>query len=102
MQTIELHAEEWKSLRDFYDALIRALGGPAWHGRNVNALIDSIVWGDINAINPPYTICIFGVAALSDDLREHIEHLQKAISEHRSEFRAQRGYDVEVGIEIMS
>lgn len=30
--------------------------GTSWHGRNLNALGDSIVTGDVNGIEPPYTI----------------------------------------------
>jgi RNAse (barnase) inhibitor barstar len=42
---IELDAKEWKTVHDFYDALLAALGAPEWHGDNVNALNDSIIGG---------------------------------------------------------
>ncbi|WP_436216152.1 barstar family protein [Bradyrhizobium sp. LjRoot220] len=45
MQIIELNAENWRTWRDLYDALLTALGAPEGHGRNLNALIDSMVWG---------------------------------------------------------
>ncbi|MBC9884143.1 barstar family protein, partial [Bradyrhizobium sp. INPA01-394B] len=41
--------------RDFYDALLAALGAPEGHGRNLNALIDSMVWAGMNAVEAPYT-----------------------------------------------
>lgn len=45
MRIIDLNAENWKSILDFYDALLPALGAPAWHGHSVNAIIDSMIWG---------------------------------------------------------
>lgn len=51
-------ASEWQVMNYFYDEFFRAVGAPAWHGRNDDALIDSIEGGAINQIEVPYRIVI--------------------------------------------
>ena len=58
MRTIRLNAENWKTVLDFYDALLAALGAPDWHGASIDAMIDSMIWGGINDVDPPYTVQI--------------------------------------------
>jgi len=47
---------EVQSVEGFYDNFLPKIEAPDWHGRNLNALRDSIVTGDVNGIEPPYTI----------------------------------------------
>ncbi|MCP4340527.1 MAG: hypothetical protein GY799_16975 [Desulfobulbaceae bacterium] len=50
---------DWNQVQSeekFYDNFLHQIEAPEWHGRNLNALRDSIVTGDINRIEPPYTI----------------------------------------------
>jgi len=71
MTVIELDAATWKSAIDFYATFFKALGAPDWHGTSVNALVDSIVYGDINAVDPPFTVRIHGwTRAPADAVRE--------------------------------
>ena len=49
---------EWKWEQCFYDAFFAAVGAPLWHGRNFDALADSIDGGGINQIEVPYKIVI--------------------------------------------
>lgn len=58
MRELLLNGEGWKTKDDVYDAFFQAVGAPAWHGRNFNALRDSIETGKINAIEVPYRIVI--------------------------------------------
>src|SRR5579859_7937376 len=92
MHHIELDATKWKTVSDFYDALLSALGSPEWHGRNINALVDSMIFGGINEISPPYTIRISGISRAPKDVRNHIELAEKSILEARPEFY---GVDIE-------
>ncbi len=41
---------------DFYDAFFAAVGAPIWHGRNRDALNDSISTGGINEVEIPYRL----------------------------------------------
>ena len=40
----------------FYEQFLSQVNAPEWHGRNLDALADSIITGDINGIEPPYLI----------------------------------------------
>jgi RNAse (barnase) inhibitor barstar len=102
MQIIELDATNWKTVDDFYDALLTAIGAPEWHGRNLNALLDSMIWGGINAIEPPYTIRISGLAKLPNDIRNEVEMAKQDLAQGRMDFRRLRGRDIEVIMETDS
>jgi hypothetical protein len=102
MRVIELDAENWSAADDFYSALLTSIGAPENHGRNLNALVDSMIWGGINATEPPYTVRIFGSAKLPQDVYREIEMARRALAEARMAFRALRDRDAEVFIEIDS
>jgi len=51
-----LDAANWKNPDDVYDSFFAAVGAPSWHGRNFDALRDSIAGGDINQIEVPYRL----------------------------------------------
>ena len=57
---ITLDGSRWRTEDDFYDALLAALGSPEGHGRNLDALADSLGGGDLNRVNPPLSITIIG------------------------------------------
>jgi RNAse (barnase) inhibitor barstar len=99
MRIIDLSATNWKSTLDFYDALLAALGAPRGHGKSVDALIDSMVWGGMNKVEPPYTIRIFDTARLPTDARDHIEALKRALPDACAEFQKQEGRDVVIRLE---
>jgi RNAse (barnase) inhibitor barstar len=61
MTVIHLDASGWRKPEDFYAALLPALGAPAWHGRNLDALYDSLS-GSINRVQPPIRVELHGVA----------------------------------------
>ena len=49
----------WKEIETeelFYDQFLPQVSAPEWHSRNLDALADSIITGDINGIEPPYII----------------------------------------------
>ena len=49
----------WEGIRteeEFYSDFLPKLVAPKWHGRNLDALADSLITGSINGIEPPYTI----------------------------------------------
>jgi hypothetical protein len=73
MRVINLDALGWKSTDDFYDAILAALEAPHWHGRNVNALVDSMWGGSINGIEPPYKIWIINTIGLPHDVMQQIQ-----------------------------
>jgi len=77
MRIIELDAKSWKTCEDYASALRTALGSPEWHGSSVDAFLDSMVYGGMNEINPPYKIVIKNTKNLSEAIIEEIEALKK-------------------------
>jgi RNAse (barnase) inhibitor barstar len=80
---ILLAADGWKSSDDVYEAFFTAVGAPLWHGRNFDALIDSIATGAINKTEVPYRIRIRNTETMGDeaasfvrDFVDLIRHLQ--------------------------
>jgi RNAse (barnase) inhibitor barstar len=101
MRTIELDATQWKTILSFYDALLLALGAPEGHGRSVDSLLDSMVWGGMNSVEPPYTVRIRNTGGLAADIRNEIELLAQYLPQHRAEYRIREGEDVDVSLEII-
>ena len=58
-----MDAGEWRTSADVFDSFFRAVGAPEWHGRNFDALNDSIVSGGINRIEVPYVLAIANLDA---------------------------------------
>ena len=42
MTELVLNGADWTTKDDVYDAFFCAVGAPEWHGRNLDALADSI------------------------------------------------------------
>ena len=67
---------------NFYNALLPELGAPDWHGKNLNALEDSIFVGDINAIEPPFEILITDTDALSPRMTGFLREVRAVFADH--------------------
>jgi hypothetical protein len=98
VRKIELDASDWRTVIDFYEALLSALGAPERHGMNVNALIDSMVWGGINELEPPYAINVTDARNLPSDVKEALIQAIEAIRFGRADHRHRRGHDVNVDL----
>jgi RNAse (barnase) inhibitor barstar len=85
VQHLTLSAKRWHNSDDVYDDLFHALGSPAWHGKNFNALHDSIVTGQINTLEVPYTLTIREIDSAKSDARRFVEELVGLISKFESE-----------------
>lgn len=66
MNIVRLDAKHWQIADDFYTAVLRKLGAPDWHGKNINALIDSMVVGDINRLELPMRVIVTALDGASD------------------------------------
>jgi RNAse (barnase) inhibitor barstar len=58
VRELVLNGADWTTKDDVYDAFFRAVGAPEWHGRNLDALADSISGGSINHVEVPYRFVI--------------------------------------------
>ena len=81
MRTFTLQASEWKTPSDFYESILAVLEAPRWHGTGVDALIDSMIYGGINGIEPPYRIWIKGTADLPVPVKAELGLLAEVIEE---------------------
>jgi RNAse (barnase) inhibitor barstar len=100
MRTMTLDASSWKTISDFYDALLSAIGAPDWHGRNINAVVDSMVVGDINSVEPPYTLTIINITKLPEPIQTEVTRVADAILEARKEQLARTGENVTVSLQF--
>lgn len=83
MRVIELDASSWSEILDFYNALLAELGAPDWHGRSVAALIDSMVYGHINAVEAPYLVKVTGTARIPAAVKDEIASVTRIFAEHQ-------------------
>jgi RNAse (barnase) inhibitor barstar len=102
MRDIELDATNWTTVQDFYNALLTKIGAPERHGRNINALVDSMIWGGVNSVDPPYRVRIRGVAQLPKNVRDHVELAKSTLRRASAEFRARKGRNAQVQFETYS
>jgi RNAse (barnase) inhibitor barstar len=52
----------------FYQMVLPQIRSPGWHGRNLDALSDSLFSGQINGLEPPYIVEMLGVHNIPDHL----------------------------------
>ena len=94
VKELVLNGAEWATRDDVYTSFFRAVGAPAWHGRNFHALIDSIETGDINTIEVPYQVVIRNYSKVGPDARKMASDFVGLLREI-----ATRGCPVEVKVE---
>jgi RNAse (barnase) inhibitor barstar len=82
--TLLLDGARWQTAEDFYEAFLRAVGAPSWHGHNFNALRDSIAVGDINSVSFPYDIIVHGTSRMTESALAIVRQFRELIEELRS------------------
>lgn len=91
---LELDATGWKVSDDVYDAFYKAVGAPSWHGRNFDALRDSIGTGAINKIEIPYRIIVRNFRTAGQQAADFLNVFASLVAEMNSD-----GCPVEMRIE---
>jgi RNAse (barnase) inhibitor barstar len=69
MKELILDGEDWSTKDDVYDAFFRVVHAPEWHGRNFNALRDSMAGGSINEVEVPYRLVIKNYDKISGEAK---------------------------------
>jgi RNAse (barnase) inhibitor barstar len=85
MPEIILDAADWKCADDVYNAFFAAVGAPSWHGRNLDALNDSIATGEINKVEVPYRLIVRNAASAGPDARQLLNHFAELIHSIQAE-----------------
>ena len=91
MRELCLDGRGWTTSDDVYDAFFAAVGAPPWHGRNFNALNDSIATGRINEIEVPYRVVITNCYLIAGEAKEMTRDFADLLRELQA-----RGCPVEV------
>jgi RNAse (barnase) inhibitor barstar len=81
MKEIRLDASRWKTREDFYDALPPALGAPVWHGRNLDALNDSISSDEMNEVRLPIRFLLVATDTVPPELRSYLKKFADLVAD---------------------
>ena len=100
MRVIELNAQNWQTVLDYYDALKEALGSCPGHGSSPDAWVDSMIYGGMNEVQAPYIVRITGTASCGDHLKAEIRLLADVIWDARAWKLEHYGEDVDVSFKI--
>jgi hypothetical protein len=73
MKELFLNGAKLKTADDVYDAFFRAVGAPSWHGKNCNALNDSIAGGNINDVEVPYCVVIQNYSLIGAEAKKMMD-----------------------------
>jgi RNAse (barnase) inhibitor barstar len=79
---------------DVYNAFFHAVGAPEWHGRNLDALADSISGGSINQVEVPYRLVIKSYDGIGPDAKAMTDRFINLVHELATE-----GCPVEIRVE---
>lgn len=82
MRVIRLDAKHWSTCADFYEAILTALEAPEGHGRNLNALYDSMIGGMMNGVEPPFRIEIVNARDCPHEVSAELALAAWIVAEH--------------------
>jgi RNAse (barnase) inhibitor barstar len=94
MKEVFMNGRHWKTQDDVYDSFFQAVGAPSRHGRNFNALNDSIGTGAINQIEVPYCLVIQNYDLIREGASKMVDKFIAFIRELKA-----RGCEVDVRVE---
>jgi RNAse (barnase) inhibitor barstar len=84
LQILTIDGSRWRSREDLVAGILAVLDPPEWHGRNLDALFDSMYSADINGVRPPYELRVVGASMMPIELIRILGILRDdLLSEHR-------------------
>ena len=99
MRIIELDAAGCKTPKQFAAALRDAIEALPGHGSSVESFVDSMIFGTMSNVAPPYTVRVTNLETAEVEAFAH--RLAEALGQARLENRTRRGEDVEVVLRIV-
>ena len=99
MKTVEIDATRCANPKEFARLLHEAIQAIPGHGSSIEAFVDSMVFGTMSELSPPYMITVTG--AENPEVRAFAERLSNAIGQARLERRTRRGDDSEVVLKVV-
>ena len=89
---IFINWQKINSSDEFFDTFLPQVEAPKWHGRNLNALNDSLVIGDVNAIEPPYCIVNTETSKIKPEIQAFYLTVKEVFEEAEKSNRGIRGF----------
>jgi len=100
MKVIDLDASGCKTVKAFCAELKTAIGATyGGHGDSLESFIDSMIWGTMGDLSPPYTIRVLGLKG--GPVEAYARDLANALGQARIELTARGKPDVEVVLQIV-
>jgi hypothetical protein len=99
MRPISLDASGCRTIRQFCGELKQAIEAFPGHGNSIEAFVDSMVWGAMSDLPPPYTILVGGLQP--GPVADFAQKLSEALGHARIDRRDRRGEDVEVVLQLV-
>ena len=99
-QVIVIDGSKWKTVLDFMTALRWAIGAPDWHGSSIDAFIDSMIIGQINSVEPPYSVRIVGSEHAPEEVQDYIRLMISELMDARAYSARSGSGDVDVTLVI--
>jgi len=97
MKIIELDGANWSSSHNFFDALATSLKVVPWHGRGFDAFEDSVFYGGMSEVEPPFKVIVFNCPAFAE---KDVEQMATGWARQRESKRSYDGEDVEATIAL--
>jgi len=95
MTIIELNGSEWSDRLDFFDALAAALKACPGHGRGFDAFCDSVFYGGMLGVEPPFQVIVRNCPAFA---KGYVETMASGWAKTRDWKKANYGDDVDATI----
>jgi hypothetical protein len=90
VRRIEIDASGWQTVADGWAAILAALEAPAWHGRNLDALADSLS-GGVNGVAAPFALHLTGTSTLPPPVSAWLDRVAQVFAEGGPGVRLIRG-----------
>jgi hypothetical protein len=96
---IEIDGREWERAADACIGLLTALRPRGAHGASIDAFVDSMIYGGLLCVEPPYEVVIRNIQ--SPEAAVFLRDLSVALAYARQERKANRGDDVDVRLRLI-
>jgi hypothetical protein len=100
IRIIEIDARKCATVIDFLRELRTAIRAPDWHGWGPDAFVDSMIWNEINELQPPYLIKVTGSDRALPEVAAYASLVAEVVRRGREERRDADGVDIDVSIVV--
>jgi RNAse (barnase) inhibitor barstar len=92
--TLNVDGSRWRSVDDVYNGLLSGLKAPEWHGRNLDALWDSLSSDQINGVRAPFEAHITSAAGWTQEIEDIVSQISALFADAR-----QGGVDISMTVD---